>query len=323
MPHPKVSVAKDRTLPKGGERKGANEGGFHLFEAATRDHHGRSRRIEGGAGDTSSHRAPLARRSDCSLFLLQSAGCVGDRRRARQQCRRIHLRKRGRGNEREREKEKSFCSSQRECDWVSLFFRLHLLLSSSSSSSLLSFGFLSLLQNGRPGRRGQGESELAWRFAIRAARSRSQRADLERRGRLVEKDDACIGTFQSMQPIESVSLSLSPLSPSWSCPRVPFLHHGSTSATVAVSSNARETQFETSFVAKNSRRNREIQNKMKTTLKRTPPKKNSKKGLCRPLLRHLRHQPRRAGSSLHPGGDAQLRGAEVGRTGSDPDQADG
>lgn len=118
-------------------------------------------------------------------------------------------------------------------------------------------------------------------------------------------------------------LSLSPLSPSWSSPRVPFLHHGSTSATVAVSSNARETQFATSFVAKNSRRNREIQNKMKTTLKTTPPKKNSKKGLCRPLLRHLRHQPRRAGSSLHPGGDAQLRGAEVGRTGSDPDQADG
>jgi len=175
MPHPKVSFAKDCTLPKGGERKGANEGGFHLFEAATRDHHGQSRRIEGGAGDTSSHRAPLARRSDCALFLLQSAGCVGDRRRARQQCRRIHLRKRGGGNERERErKELLFVAARVRLDFI--------VLSSSSSSSLLSFGFLSLLQNGRPGRRGQGESELAWRFAIRAARSRSQRADLERRG---------------------------------------------------------------------------------------------------------------------------------------------
>jgi hypothetical protein len=133
MPHPKVSVAKDRTLPKGGERKGANEGGFHLFEAATRDHHGRSRRIEGGAGDTSSHRAPLARRSDCSLFLLQSAGCVGDRRRARQQCRRIHLRKRGRGNERERVR-RSESATGFHCSFVFIFFFRLLLLRLSSLS---------------------------------------------------------------------------------------------------------------------------------------------------------------------------------------------
>jgi len=315
MPHPKVSFAKDRTLPKGGERKGANEGGFHLFEAATRDHHGRSRRIEGGAGDTSSHRAPLARRSDCALFLLQSAGCVGDRRRARQQCRRIHLRKGG-GETREREKEKSFCSSQRECDWISLFFRLHLLRLSSLSvfSPCFKMADPDAVAKVRASSRGGLLSELP-------------EADLRELIWNAEDDwwkrtTPASELFNRCNPSNRF-LSLSPLSPSWSSPRVPFLHHGSTSATVTVSSNARETQFETSFVAKNSRRNREIQNKMKTTLKTTPPKKNSKKGLCRPLLRHLRHQPRRAGSSLHPGGDAQLRGAEVGRTGSDPDQADG